>query len=304
MTEDNFWTDELVLEYAVRSHLPNNELTIQEFKKLKLPSETIHNNLSEGKDYEILSFRYVTDKTNIACKASNGYFFWDTSSIGTEKEMLTSVWKINSVRRLSDNSIWTVGDKTCFGVIEKFHLGWNGMEVHFTDGKGATLRSIEKSKIHNHVPLTDNPEDIEMWEGIVQFIQDNKAPFCQTLREKAEHLKRQFEILMLPNRKVDLVTTDGIGIHEGQTIWVIFTKDGFGFPVAEVREWKNYSKNNWDESVKTFSSKEKAQEYLTYSTKLLSLNDILSILGNGRHKQDSDLFKRALALAENQVNKL
>lgn len=29
------WTDELVLEYAVRSHLPNRELTIEEFKKLK-----------------------------------------------------------------------------------------------------------------------------------------------------------------------------------------------------------------------------------------------------------------------------
>lgn len=32
---NNFWTDELVLEYAVRSHLPNGELTIQEFKKTK-----------------------------------------------------------------------------------------------------------------------------------------------------------------------------------------------------------------------------------------------------------------------------
>ena len=29
------WTDALVLEYAVRSHLPNRELTIQEFKQLK-----------------------------------------------------------------------------------------------------------------------------------------------------------------------------------------------------------------------------------------------------------------------------
>lgn len=36
-----FWTDALVLEYAVKSHLPNQELTIQEFKKSKETSQAL-----------------------------------------------------------------------------------------------------------------------------------------------------------------------------------------------------------------------------------------------------------------------
>lgn len=100
----------------------------------------------------------------------------------------------------------------------------------------------------------------------------------------------------------ELKTTDGIYIYKGQTIWVVFTKDGFRFPTGQVTQWDDYSKTNWDESVKTFSSKEKAQEYLLYSSSLLSLNDLLSILGNGQYKQDYPVFKRALELAELRQN--
>lgn len=39
-SEGWIWTDTLVLEYATRSHLPGRELTIQQFKELKLPPKT------------------------------------------------------------------------------------------------------------------------------------------------------------------------------------------------------------------------------------------------------------------------
>lgn len=52
--------------------------------------------------------------------------------------------EIHSVERLRDHSIFTVGEETNYGTIERIIKSWVGIEVHFTNGNGATLESLEK----------------------------------------------------------------------------------------------------------------------------------------------------------------
>jgi hypothetical protein len=53
---------------------------------------------------------------------------------------------IYSVRRLSDNEIFEVGEQVNYGIIGAFYLSYDRMHVHFTSDGGATLASIEKVK--------------------------------------------------------------------------------------------------------------------------------------------------------------
>lgn len=52
--------------------------------------------------------------------------------------------EIHSVERLRDHSIFTVGEITNYGTIERIIKSWVGIEIHFTNGNGATLESLEK----------------------------------------------------------------------------------------------------------------------------------------------------------------
>lgn len=69
--------------------------------------------------YEILSF---TDGFNINNRYGK-YFSINTQYYYSEKDLLKNPsWKIHSVRRLSDNEILTIGDKTNHGTIKEFEV--------------------------------------------------------------------------------------------------------------------------------------------------------------------------------------
>lgn len=65
----------------------------------------------EEKSYEILSYTYPAIKA-LATKRSNGLFIndEDPSKLGIYPEPLESHWRINSIKRLSDKEIFTLGD--------------------------------------------------------------------------------------------------------------------------------------------------------------------------------------------------
>jgi len=56
--------------------------------------------------------------------------------------------------------------------------------------------------------------------------------------------------------------------------WVVFTKDGFGFPTWVPKDWRWDYGMNWDESVKTFAIKQDAVDFIVMNSPCLSLNDI------------------------------
>jgi hypothetical protein len=136
ITEDYFkWTDELVKEftqwYKNICH-PVYDLIhdpILEFKQFKKPK----------RDYDIVSGNTYMGITN-----------------GSKSYLL-----INSVKRLSDGVVFSVGDITTSGIIEEFIELWCGLEVHFTNKKGELLSKIEKEKT---VLFTSN-EGVQLKEG-------------------------------------------------------------------------------------------------------------------------------------------
>ena len=64
---------------------------------------------------------------------------------------------IHSVKRLSDGEVFSVGLNNNGKIIEKFFEGWNGMEIHYTDGSASLL--LEETKL----PLTEQPKPRQMW---------------------------------------------------------------------------------------------------------------------------------------------
>lgn len=125
------WTDELVMEYA--SILKDKEKEgkvlwaseiLQDFKASHTPDVKMDWKILEGKSIGGTKHDWISKTTGQTCEQVGCAIF--------------------SVRRLSDNSVWEIGQETNYGIIEKFFIGWAGMEVHFTNGNGATLASISK----------------------------------------------------------------------------------------------------------------------------------------------------------------
>lgn len=117
--------------------------------KEKYWSEFVKEN-EPKKDWEILSFYYQAQTRITAHKTSNGRFFTG-GDMGTEQEMLAAVWKINSVKRLSDKEVFTVGDNTLEGVIKSFEVKGDMMIVNMKEPSASDILFLH---ITIRVPIT------------------------------------------------------------------------------------------------------------------------------------------------------
>jgi len=160
---DNFkWTDELVREFAnfYKSKQGVDYTTwgkciMDSFKKSKSPST----NLSDGKDWEIVSFKvknvgYGFDG-QILPKV-DGYFGIKELHV-TEEELLKSkIHYINSVRRLSDNAVFTHLERDGDGnLITGFSVVDNKMRVELD--YGSVYKNIIYLTEPTNVKLPTNP---------------------------------------------------------------------------------------------------------------------------------------------------
>lgn len=95
-------------------------------KKYGIPSETTSTTPIEDKGWEILTwFSREGEVALLVCGEIEGNLY--------------AGYKIRSVRRTSDNEVFTVGKFNNGKKIEKFYIGWSGMEIHYTDGSGSLL---------------------------------------------------------------------------------------------------------------------------------------------------------------------
>ena len=114
------------------------------------------------KDYEILSFTNHTGQ--ISTKRKNGLFLnsicTNGSGVYTEEHHLNK-WDIQSVKRLSDGSIWTIGEKTTDGIITKFEILDGVLIVFIYDVTWFKLDLLEKLK----QPLFKTEDGVDIFQG-------------------------------------------------------------------------------------------------------------------------------------------
>ena len=107
------------------------------------------------KNYEILSF--ISKEW---CIAQLSYFTCENNFTGND------VWKIYSVKRLSDGEVFTIGDKTNFGLISKIVINNNSLSFYFEQKScGYNLQTLIKWK-----PLFTTEQRSEIEEIIKNII--------------------------------------------------------------------------------------------------------------------------------------
>jgi hypothetical protein len=185
--EDNFWTDELVNEYAVllmqeardsvKKILSGDNPLIgtlpSQFKKSK---EQLLN-----KDYEIVSMTCSNGVVSIYDQ--NKHLYKDSHEYAAIYMEAEIGWVIHSVRRLSDGEVFTVGDMVCTESmpttkIESFEIFENtivvfGIWVHGMKGS-MPLEYILKSK-YRVLHISD--DGVEMRQYDTEFYVDLEQDF-------------------------------------------------------------------------------------------------------------------------------
>lgn len=92
-------------------------------------------------------------------------------------------------------------------------------------------------------------------------------------------------------------------IEKPKPLWVVFTKDGFGFPTWEVGEWSGNLGDNWDDSVKKFETEFDANEWLVWNGKLVSLKEIKDKSHHVTGRTWAFNFDELKQLASDKLNK-
>lgn len=200
------------------------------------------------KDYKILSLaRFCSIKPSIT----------DVSVYGDEYiEALLKCDKsrIHSIKRLSDDKIFTIGDKVF------------GEYVNYT---------INKIKIVNN-------------KCMITALYNTNNPNGSRLHYNLNNLKKCKQPLF--------TTEDGIDVYEGENVW--FLPGLSGNPYEKFATCKN-------ESLLTFSTKEKAEEYVLMNKPCLSLNDIFKNVEEMREGlktfEDSQLAERFKKLVKQKL---
>jgi hypothetical protein len=215
------------------------------------------------KDYEIISIRY--QENNEIYTWDGEYFSYQNSVISLESTLKGFIGSkntgyniyIHSVKRLSDNVIFTVRDKVKQSnvqhnntfTITRFEFDVNNEHLLVIGNGGIKLHKIE----HCKTPLFTTEDGVEIFEG---------------------------------NEYFELITP---GFHNKPCIWNILPNKARPNIIYQ-QECSRKHGRIW------FSSKEKAEEYILMNKPCLSINEIGSIIGrfNNTVYIDLDLMNKKL----------
>lgn len=222
------------------------------------------------KNYEILSFTCNNKKLNYNKNLKSfNYENNDGDTHRTLKFILKNpnTYKIHSVKRLSDGEIFTIGDK----VFSEY--------VNYT---------INKISIVND-------------KCMVSALYDINNPNGSRLHYNLNNLKKAKQPLF--------TTEDGVDIFEGNVVYYVETEEEpeLCFIVNEYTVLKYPGRFISDKSLHSFSTKEKAEEYILMNKPVLSLNDIFKDVEEMRKGlktfENSQLAKRFKKLVQQKLNK-
>jgi len=193
------------------------------------------------KDYEILSFAW-SNKT--------GRDIYANASRDSETMMIKNGYEINSVKRLSDGEVFTVGDEiktpssTSYCSIYDIIIRDNYVIIGCTHSLLASQQKIYLFEVINHIkyPLFTTEDNVDIFKGDKYWAVAKRYIYESTIDS-------EYEI-------------NAFDIEKNQT-WF------------EQHNWANF----W-----SFSTKERAEKYILFNKPSLSLNDILSITIPPIHK--------------------
>ncbi len=218
---------------------------------LLLDNALIYIDINKPKDkpeWEIMSYRW---EKRIYTKNFIGEYVNGGISLPVHKLILhpENFKEIHSVKRLSDNEVFSIGDKV----------------IH----KDGTYRSkILKLLI---------PASIK---GLMWFEFEEGQDFCKDLANFNKYYPEKEE------KKVLFTTEDGVQIKEGDNYWTV---SPINLLIAPYKTTPVHFWHHWSDH--TFSTKEKAEEYVLLNKPCMSVNDLKLI---GKHTD----FRIELSISE------
>lgn len=180
----------------------------------------------------------------------------------------TKYLNIHSVKRLSDGEVFTVGDKV----------------------------------FSEYVNYTINKIGIVNDKCMVSALYDTNNPNGSRLHYNLNNLKKAKQPLF--------TTEDGVDIFEGNVVYYVETEEEpeLCFIVNEYTVLKYPGRFISDKSLHSFSTKEKAEEYILMNKPVLSLNDIFKDVEEMRKGlktfENSQLAKRFKKLVQQKIKQI
>lgn len=260
------------------------------------PCNLEHENFSEfweeviDKNYEVIS--YMSKGNNILYPKGAVV---DAIILVKEYGIDSSLFYVNSVRRLSDGEVFTLGDRVRYKDnghvgscnIGKFYLNdHGGCIIHGSEGYRDFSENINLIEKVVEKPLFTTEDGFDVYPNDTYWCV-NTAPhlwsiFQQTAKERTKLTKGvlAFKNVNLAQEYVDtnkpkklFTTTDGVDICEGDSYWYI----NIDSPNINWKVFK-YKQNDRLGSMgaRQFSAKEKAEEYIIQNKPCLSLKDVKS----------------------------
>lgn len=185
----------------------------------------------------------------VVCFVGNGRNFWRQRNGGYHSEPLNGdfseeyflkypeVYKIHSVKRLSDGVVFSVGDEVTRG--EKFGKETIKMfEISNTENPGYELLFVHFNESHTFSNFI--------------FVQKLPSPKPSPL----------------------FTTEDGVEMFENMEYWAVGTLHGYDTYQCRIAP-NNNSKKFYNKSILKFSTKEKAEEYVLTNKPCLSVKDAI-----------------------------
>ncbi len=223
------WTDELLKEFAGRANYCGYH-KLEYYHEEELARFKSSHSKEGVRDWEIFEFRYSDNPNNTLLLRENGLYYYASGMIRGDLDMLLkeNKWIIQSVRRLSDGVV--------FSVSETIDSAYNGV---------FTIKSIYLTHKYGMLQISGNNGD----GTPTQVIPIQSAS-------------------KLPERKVLLITEDGVNIHNGENVWYCNIKEWHVNIILSLRDYRP------ETIYKYFSTKEKADEYLILNKSFFSIWDI------------------------------
>ena len=145
---ENKITDEMVLEFLMLTQCDSVVYLKTKWENFK---STHTSGLSEGGEWEIVSFKAL-EKT-FSFDKDDVFYFHEGLSAGQPKSFYLThptKYSINSVRRKSDNEVFSVGDSVAYKPVMKFSWVIDNFHIR-TDGE-----LLARSKDNAHVEVVNS----------------------------------------------------------------------------------------------------------------------------------------------------
>ena len=140
------------------------------------------------KDYEILSF---VNQNKSVCKIN------DTNYLESFVLANLHIFKIHSIKRLSDGEIFTIGDKTNFGLISKIVINNNSLSFYFEQKScGYNLQTLIKWK-----PLFTTEDGVDIYDKDITIYRVDTEYYQLMSQLKSGRVKDFNDILMFSTKE-------------------------------------------------------------------------------------------------------